>query len=53
MMQRTGYLWEPDRWEQRGGQYYRHDGRWVYNKHQKPKKLKKEKREKHGNKHDR
>jgi hypothetical protein len=28
MMQRTGYRWEPDRWEQRDGIYSRQVGRW-------------------------
>lgn len=43
----------PDRWEQRGDHYYRHEGRWEYDKHDKPKKYKTAKKEKHGNKHDR
>lgn len=29
MVQRMGYRWEPDRWEQRGGAYYRHPGKWA------------------------
>jgi hypothetical protein len=29
MVQRTGYRWEPDRWEQRGNGYYRHPGSWA------------------------
>ena len=28
ILQRTGYRWEPDRWEHRGNGYYRHAGRW-------------------------
>lgn len=45
IVQRVGYRWEPDRWEQRGTTYYRHEGRWE---HEKAKKPKKEKKEKHG-----
>jgi len=29
MVQRTGYRWEPDRWEQRGNGYYRQPGSWA------------------------
>jgi hypothetical protein len=46
ILQRTGYRWEPDRWEQRGNGYYRHEGRWEQEKQKKPKKGK------HGHKHD-
>lgn len=28
MLQRTGYRWEPDRWEQHSGNYVRQPGRW-------------------------
>ena len=42
-MQRTGYRWEPDRWEQRGNAYYRHPGRWEHDEGYKPVKMKKEK----------
>ena len=28
IVQRAGYRWEPDRWEQRDHAYYRHPGRW-------------------------
>jgi hypothetical protein len=28
MVQRIGYRWEPDVWEQRNTGYYRHPGRW-------------------------
>jgi hypothetical protein len=28
IMQREGYRWEPDRWEQRGSGYYRTVGNW-------------------------
>jgi hypothetical protein len=29
IVQRSGYRWEPDRWENRNGHYYRHTGRWA------------------------
>ncbi len=29
IVQRSGYRWEPDRWEQRGDGYYRHPGNWA------------------------
>lgn len=28
IVQRVGYRWEPDRWDQRNGAYFRHPGRW-------------------------
>ena len=28
IVQRIGYHWEPDVWEQRNNYYYRHPGRW-------------------------
>jgi len=31
LMQRVGYRWEPDMWEQRNNLYYRHPGRWERN----------------------
>jgi hypothetical protein len=46
IVQREGYRWEPDRWEQRGNGYYRHEGRWEQEKQKKPKKAK------HGHKDD-
>ena len=46
IVQRTGYNWEPDRWEQREGKYYRHAGNWVRDPGYKVKKEKKEKKEK-------
>lgn len=54
MMQRTGYRWEPDRWEQRGDGYVRQPGNWTPDarmsgpkaqlpeRQSKPKKLKKD-----------
>ncbi len=58
IVQREGYRWEPDRWEQRDRTYYRAEGRWVRDKDYKPVKMKKEKKEKKekkhkGEKHDR
>lgn len=29
IVQRVGYRWEPDRWEQRGNGYYRQPGNWI------------------------
>ncbi len=49
IMQRTGYRWEPDRWEKRDSGYYRHAGRWEHDEGYKPKKAKKDKHE-HGDK---
>ena len=46
IVQRTGHNWEPDRWEQREGKYYRHAGTWVRDPGYKVKKEKKEKKEK-------
>ena len=55
ILQREGYRWEPDRWEQRDRSYYRAEGRWVRDKGYKPVKVKKEKKEKKqkGDKHER
>jgi len=59
IMQRDGYRWDADRWEQRGNTYVRHVGRWqrdegyVLMKPEKYKKEKKEKKEKHGKGHGR
>jgi hypothetical protein len=47
IVQRTGYNWEPDRWEQRDGGYYRHAGNWARDPGYKPVKVKKEKKSKH------
>ncbi len=59
IVQREGYRWEPDRWEQRDKNYYRTAGYWKHDDDYKPVKVKKEKKEKHhedkgehkGNKH--
>ena len=45
ILQREGYRWEPDRWEQRDRTYYRAEGRWIRDKDYKPAKVKKEKKE--------
>jgi hypothetical protein len=29
IVHRTGYRWEPDRWDQGGNGYYRHPGSWA------------------------
>jgi hypothetical protein len=52
IVQREGYRWEPDRWEQRGGTYYRTEGRWERDQGYKPVKAKKEKKEKKQKDHD-
>ena len=60
IVQRVGYRWEPDRWEQRDRAYYRHPGRWERDANYKVVKVKKEKKPKKpkhrdngGDKHDR
>ena len=66
ILERVGYRWSPDRWEQREQIYYRHPGRWEPDPGYRQVKLKKEKKSKHhdddhdrhergrghGNKHD-
>ena len=47
IVQRTGYNWEPDRWEQRDGKYFRHAGNWARDPGYKVVKVKKEKKPKH------
>ena len=47
IVQRDGYRWEPDRWEQRGHAYYRHPGRWERDANYKVVKVKKAKKPKH------
>ena len=52
IVQREGYRWEPDRWEQRDRTYYRTAGHWQRDNAHKPVKvkMKKEKKQKgHGN----
>lgn len=67
ILDRVGYRWAPDRWEQREQVYFRHPGRWEPDPGYRNVKLKKEKKEKkpkhrddddergrgHGNKHGR
>ena len=48
---RDGYRWAPDRWEQRGGSYYRQPGNWVREVQYAPVKAQKFKKDKH-DKHD-
>ena len=61
ILQREGYRWEPDRWEQRDRTYYRAAGHWERDNNYKPVKVKKEKKHKdhddngkhgRGDKHD-
>lgn len=47
IVQRVGYRWEPDRWEQRDRAYYRHPGRWERDADYKVVKVKNEKKAKH------
>jgi hypothetical protein len=42
IVQREGYRWEPDRWEQRDRSYYRTAGHWERDNSYKPIKVKKE-----------
>jgi len=37
-MQREGYRWAPDQWEQRGNSYYRTAGHWENDKAYSPPK---------------
>ena len=43
IVQREGYRWEPDRWDQRDRNYYRTAGHWQRDNDYKPAKVKKEK----------
>jgi hypothetical protein len=36
IIQRTGYRWEPDRWEQQGPRYVQRPGRWEREYQQRP-----------------
>jgi hypothetical protein len=47
IVQRPGYRWEPDRWEQRDHGYYRQPGRWERDADYKVAKAKHEKQPKH------
>ena len=44
IVQREGYRWEPDRWDQRDRGYYRTAGHWQRDLDYKPGKVKKEKK---------
>ena len=44
IVQREGYRWEPDRWEQRDRTYYRTAGHWQRDNDNKPMKMKKQKK---------
>jgi len=46
IVQRVGYRWEPDRWQQREQTYYRTAGYWQRDNDYKPVKVKKEKKSK-------
>lgn len=41
IMNRVGYRWAPDHWEQKGNGYYRQPGNWVREAHYVPVKEKK------------
>ena len=47
IVQRVGYRWAPDRWEQRDHVYYRHSGRWERDAEYRVVKVKKQKKRKH------
>ncbi len=47
IVQRVGYRWEPDRWEQRGNGYYRRPGDWVRATHYAPVWIDKDHKPKH------
>ena len=49
IVQREGYRWEPDRWDQRDRNYYRTAGHWERDHDYKPAKVKKEKKHKDKN----
>lgn len=47
IVQRDGYRWQPDRWEQRGAVYYRDPGRWERDSDYRVMKMKTGKKVKH------
>ena len=53
IVQREGYRWAPDRWDQRNNLYYRTSGHWVQDHTYKPVKMKMEKKQKHWKNDDR
>ena len=46
ILQRDGFRWEPDRWEQRDRTYFRQVGHWERDHDFKPAKVKKHKKQK-------
>ena len=46
ILQREGYRWAPDRWDKHDRSYHRVAGHWEHDHEYKPKKVKKEKKEK-------
>ncbi len=53
IVQREGYRWQPDRWDQRERTYYRTAGHWERDNDYRPIKVKKEKKHKHRDNDDR
>lgn len=51
IMQREGYRWAPDRWDERSNSYHRTAGHWEHDNSYKAVKVKKEKKQKGWN-HD-
>lgn len=47
IIKRDGYRWAPDRWEQKGGSYYRQPGSWVREVQYVPVQQQKFKKDKH------
>lgn len=52
IVQRAGFRWEPDRWEQRGRTFLLFPGRWERDENFRVIKIKKEKKSKHWDKDD-
>lgn len=48
ILQRQGFLWQPDHWDQRDGKFFRTAGHWERDKDFKPVKVKKQKNGNHG-----
>jgi len=53
IVQREGYRWEPDRWEERDRTYFRRAGYWERDHDYGPVKVEKEKKHKDRGNHDR
>ena len=47
IIQRVGYRWEPDHWEQRSNGYYRQPGNWVRATQYEPQRMEMGKKPKH------